>query len=155
MAAGLAFEFRSFVPAASRMQKWRPVWSWHRVSSTAAAPAAVGLTMSEEASACGCSTGFAPVMVLGRLDGSLLVPLDTSIGGLMAIWVWRPITEFAAAPAAVGLTMSEPAGTCGCPRGFEAVILLGGPDRILLLPFDASLGSLVAIWSFEAEALES
>ena len=111
--------------------------------------------MSEEVLACGCSTGFAPVMVLGRLDGSLLVPLDTSIGGLMAIWVWRPITEFAAAPAAVGLRMSEPAGTCGCPRGFEAVILLGGHDRILLLPLDDSLGSLIAIWSLEAEALES
>ena len=35
------------------------------------------------------------------------------------------------------------------------MILLGGPDRILLMPFDASLGSLDAIWSFEAEALES
>ena len=34
------------------------------------------------------------------------------------------------------------------------MILLGGPDRIVLMPFDASLGSLVAIWSFEAEALE-
>ena len=83
------------------------------------------------------------------------MPLDTSIGGLMAIWVWRPITGFAAAPAAVGLTMSEAAGTCGYPRGFEAVILLGGHDRILLLPLDDSLGSLIAIWSLEAEALES
>ena len=111
--------------------------------------------MSEEVSACGCSTGFAPVMVLGRAEGSLLVPLGTSIGGRIAIWVWRPVTEFAAAPAAVGLTMSEPAGTCGCPRGFEAVILLGEHDRILLLPLDDSLGSLIAIWSLEAEALES
>ena len=113
--------------------------------------------MSEEVSACGCSTGFATVMVIGRPDGNLLLPLDTSIGGLIAIWAWRPVTqsEFAAARPAAGLTMSGPAASCGRPRGFEAVILLGGHDRILLLPLDASLGSLVAIWSFEAEALES
>ena len=89
MAAGLAFDFRSFVPAASRVQKWRPVWSWHRVSSTAAAPAAVGLTMSEPAAMCGCPRGFEAVTLLGGHDRILLLPSDDSLGARSQFGPWR------------------------------------------------------------------
>ena len=47
--------------------------------------------------------------------------------------------------------------SCECESVLIPVnsVILGEHDRILLLPLDDSLGSLIAIWSLEAEALES